>query len=259
MCGPRTGGQISIETRMVTHICCDPPNTFPVLSVSVHLIEDYSDWLISRLNHQSGTHVVTLNSEMAMLADQTPELATVIQAADLVVPDGAGVVFYLRLRGQMVQRCPGIELVESLLQQVGSVHSFFFFGGAPGVAEAAVHYWQQRVPDLKLAGVSHGYLSSEQVQDLEETLITQQPQVILVGMGVPRQEFWIQEHRALCPNAVWIGVGGSFDVWAGLKSRAPVWMRNSNLEWMYRLYKEPWRWRRMLVLPRFAWRAFWER
>ena len=82
-----------------------------------------------------------------------------------------------------------------------------------------------------------------------------QPKIIFVGLGVPRQEIWIREHRHLCPQATWIGVGGSFDIWAGVKLRAPGWLRDNNLEWLYRLYKEPWRWRRMLVLPQFAFKA----
>ena len=84
-----------------------------------------------------------------------------------------------------------------------------------------------------------------------EQLKREQPQVIFVGLGVPRQELWIRQNRHLCPNAIWIGVGGSFDIWAGTKDRAPKWLRENNLEWSYRLYQEPYRWRRMLALPRF--------
>ena len=89
----------------------------------------------------------------------------------------------------------------------------------------------------------------------QETLQQQQPQVIFVGLGVPRQELWIQKNRFLCPNSIWVGAGGSFDIWSGNKSRAPIWLRNMNLEWSYRLYQEPWRWRRMLALPKFFWRS----
>ena len=76
-----------------------------------------------------------------------------------------------------------------------------------------------------------------------------------MGLGVPRQELWISENSHLCPQAIWIGVGGSFDIWSGIKNRAPSWLGNNNLEWLYRLYKEPWRWRRMLALPEFAVKA----
>lgn len=228
-----------------------------VLDLPVHLCENYLSWLRSRLQENKGVQVVTLNSEMAMLAKQTPQLHQVIQNAELVVPDGAGVIFYLRLRKQHQQRCPGIELAGSLIGLMGTENPnspIIFYGGAPGVTDQAAQYWKTQYPDLNII-TQHGFLSPEEQETFKQFLKNTQPKVILVGLGVPRQEYWIAEHRALCPNAIWIGVGGSFDIWAGVKTRAPEWLRNNHLEWLYRLYKEPWRWRRMLVLPRFAWKA----
>jgi N-acetylglucosaminyldiphosphoundecaprenol N-acetyl-beta-D-mannosaminyltransferase len=142
-----------------------------------------------------------------------------------------------------------------LLAKLEPEQSVFFLGAAPGVAEQAAAAWQRRVPQLTVAGVQHGYLSAVDETALQERLKQLQPSVILVALGVPRQEFWIAEQRSLCPSAIWVGVGGSFDIWAGLKERAPAWFCNNHLEWLYRLYKEPWRWRRMLALPQFALRA----
>jgi len=115
---------------------------------------------------------------------------------------------------------------------------------------------QQKIPKLKIGGTHSGFHSAQEEQQLHQTLAQLQPQVILVGLGVPRQELWIAQNRHLCPQAIWIGVGGSFDIWSGSKNRAPAWLANNNLEWLYRLYKEPWRWRRMLALPQFAVKAF---
>lgn len=212
---------------------------------------------MDQIQQRQGTHVITLNAEMAIQAERNAQLAQVIRKAELVVPDGSGVVLYLRMRGYRIPRCPGIELAESVLKscQGRSSVSVFFLGGKPGVTQAASQRWQQRCPGLAIAGTQHGYLSPDEECTLCDTLAQDQPQVILVGLGVPRQEFWIAEHRHLCPKSVWIGVGGSFDIWAGEKDRAPEWFRQNHLEWMYRLYQEPWRWRRMLALPRFAWRA----
>jgi N-acetylglucosaminyldiphosphoundecaprenol N-acetyl-beta-D-mannosaminyltransferase len=197
---------------------------------------------------------VTLNAEMTMQAERQPALARVIRQAELVIPDGAGVVLYLRLLfQQQVERCPGIELAESLLQNTTA--RVFFYGGAPGVAATAAAYWQQRVPRLNIVGAQHGYLSPAEAEELSQNLTQLQPQLILVGLGVPRQELWIAQHRFLCPQAAWIGVGGSFDIWAGVKTRAPAWLADNHLEWLYRLYQEPWRWRRMLALPKFALKA----
>lgn len=123
------------------------------------------------------------------------------------------------------------------------------------MAQKAAEYWQQQASELQIVGTNSGYHSSEEEQNLKQTLVQIQPQVILVGLGVPRQEMWIAQNRHLCPQAIWIGVGGSFDIWSGTKTRAPAWLGNNNLEWLYRLYQEPWRWKRMLALPEFAWKA----
>ncbi|MGI0484683.1 WecB/TagA/CpsF family glycosyltransferase [Pantanalinema rosaneae CENA516] len=243
---------------MVQQAIPDTPQLFSVLGLPLHLLDDYTGWLVRRIQQRQGCHVVTLNAEMAMQAEQNSRLAAAIEQADLVIPDGAGVVFYLKLYGKRAVRCPGIELAESLLQQMGlrsDLGTVFFYGGAPGVAETAAKIWQQRSPGLRFAGVQNGFLAPEDQPAFQQRLKDLQPQLILVGLGVPRQEFWIMEHRHLCPNAIWIGVGGSFDIWAGVKVRAPGWLRNNNLEWLYRLYQEPWRWRRMLALPHFAWRS----
>lgn len=233
------------------------PQTFPILSLYVHLLNNYSEWLLSRLDQHLGTHVVTLNAEMTMMAEQNPDLYRAIDAADLVIPDGSGVVIYMRLRGIKQQRCPGIELAESLITEIGKSGRdslICFFGGTPETAVKAVENWQQKFSSLNILS-QDGYISGEEEIEWKKTLKQKQPQIIFVGIGVPRQELWIEENRHLCPNSIWVGVGGSFDIWAGNKLRAPKWLRNNNLEWSYRLYQEPWRWRRMLSLPRFFWRS----
>jgi len=239
-----------------------------VLGLPVHLATDYGHWLGECLRAGQGAHVVTLNAEMTMQAAQDPRLAAAIRRAELVIPDGAGVVLHLRLRGKRVQRMPGIELAGAFLRQVGlwqqnasprqagySAYPVVFYGGQPGTAAAAAAYWEAQVPGLTITLAQHGYLAAAEQETFLQQLVDLQPRVILVGLGVPRQELWIAQHRSLCPDAIWIGVGGSFDVWAGVKERAPAWFRDNHLEWLYRLYQEPWRWRRMLALPQFALRS----
>ena len=234
-----------------------PLQAFSVMGLPIHLTNDYVEWLVNCAQQQRGCHVVTLNAEMTMQAEQNDRLARIIQAAELIIPDGAGIVLYLKLYGRQIQRRPGIELAEGLLHKFGSgtLGSVFFYGGQPGVADTAAHTWQQTHPHLPFAGTQHGSLQPEAQAEFDHRLKALQPALILVGLGVPRQEFWIEEHRHLCPNAIWIGVGGSFDIWAGTKERAPDFFCNNHLEWLYRLYQEPWRWRRMLALPQFAWRS----
>jgi N-acetylglucosaminyldiphosphoundecaprenol N-acetyl-beta-D-mannosaminyltransferase len=237
------------------------PEITKVLGLPIHLSSNYASGLMSQLSQGAGSHVVTLNAEMVMQAEQNQRLAQIIHRAELVIPDGAGVVLYLKCKGYPVQRCPGIELAEALLREIaklGATGSAFFYGSEPGVAEQAARVMQSRFPGLAIAGVQHGFLPPEQHLAFNQRLQALHPSLILVGLGVPRQELWIAEHRHLCPQAIWVGVGGSLDIWAGVKTRAPQWLRNNHLEWTYRLYKEPWRWRRMLSLPHFVWRAMLE-
>ncbi|MEM7552665.1 MAG: WecB/TagA/CpsF family glycosyltransferase [Cyanobacteria bacterium P01_A01_bin.84] len=232
---------------------------FSVLGLPVHVLNNYPIWLLERLQKASGTHVVTINAEMTMQAESNPVLAEIIQNADLVIPDGAGVVLYLKwLLWQKVKRTPGIELAENLLKEIGKLNNqtkVFFYGGAPEVAQSAADFWLNEIPSLNIVGTHSGYHSAEEEEKLRSHLVQLQPQVIFVGLGVPRQELWISKNRHLCPKAIWIGVGGSLDIWSGRKNRAPAWLGENNLEWLYRLYQEPWRWRRMLALPKFAIRA----
>ena len=225
----------------------------------VHIHDNYRDWLVRKLADSQGAHVVTLNAEMTMQARKNRDLAAVIHEAELVVPDGSGIVLYLRSRGEKTERCPGIELAEQVVQEAAlNQWQIFLIGGAPEVAETVVKQWRQRWEDIAITGIFNGYFDTAIEQQICEQLSRLQPALILVGLGVPRQELWIHKYRHLCPNAVWIGVGGSFDIWSGLKTRAPEWFSKNNLEWLYRLYQEPWRWRRMLSLPHFVWCVFWD-
>ncbi|MCJ8279954.1 MAG: WecB/TagA/CpsF family glycosyltransferase, partial [Rivularia sp. ALOHA_DT_140] len=167
-----------------------PLKKFSVLGLPIHIATNYSGYLLERLQEKIGTHVVTLNAEMTMQAEQNETLATIIKAADLVIPDGAGIVLYLRLLlKQDVRRIPGIELAEALLREIGQNSpdsTVFFYGGKPGTAAEAAQYWQGQIPSLNFAGTHSGYHSPEEEEELHSTLSKIQPQVIYVGLGVPR-------------------------------------------------------------------------
>ncbi|WP_017294017.1 WecB/TagA/CpsF family glycosyltransferase [Geminocystis herdmanii] len=231
--------------------------TSAIFDLPVHLSDNYENWLINRIDNGKFTHVVTMNSEMAMMAQKNPDLAKAIKKADLVVPDGSGVIFYLKRRGQTQQRIAGIELSASMIEKLGKRgkdYPICFYGGAPGVTEKAAQVWLEKLPHANII-YNHGYLSESDLKLWCDSIEQIQPKLILVGLGVPRQELWIQNHRYLAPNAVWIGVGGSFDVWSGVKERAPKFFCDNHLEWLYRLYQEPQRWKRMLALPQFLLKA----
>ncbi|MEM7794506.1 MAG: WecB/TagA/CpsF family glycosyltransferase [Cyanobacteria bacterium P01_C01_bin.118] len=226
------------------------------MGLPVHHSTDYVGWLMETMRSGQGGHVVTLNAEMCIQAETNHKLQTIIQNATLVIPDGAGIKLYFQwVQRKNIQRYPGIEFAVDVLQQLKPTEPVVFYGGAHDLATTAAQHWQQQYPDLNVAIATNGYLSENEQQAFQSQLQSLKPSIVFVGLGVPRQELWIADHRQLCPNTIWIGVGGSFDIWAGKKQRAPRWMCNNNLEWLYRLYQEPWRWRRMLALPKFVMRS----
>jgi len=211
------------------------------------------------LHRRGGGQIVTLNAEMTMAALAQPELGRAIAAADLVIPDGAGVVWALARQGLRVRRSPGIELARSLLHHGAATGwRVALVGASPAVMETLRQTLHRQMPQLDLSFHRHGYQQPEDWPAIEQELLALQPDLVLVALGVPRQETWI---RGLAGRrtGLWMGVGGSFDVWAGSKKRAPRWMRSLQIEWLYRLVQEPARWRRMLALPEFAWAVLQER
>lgn len=235
---------------------------FKILGRPVHLTNNYAAWLFDRLERGIGSHVVTMNAEIVILASQNPDLAQTIDRADLVTPDGSGIIMALKLHGIEQTRCAGIDLGEELLQLAAKSETdypIFFYGGKPEIVKKAAQNWQAKLPSLKIVGVEHGYLDAEAQAKLLHQLEIAQPKIIFVALGMARQETWIEDNFHLCPQAIWVGVGGSFDVWSGVKNRAPEYIRKLDLEWMYRIAKEPSRWRRALALPKFAILAIAER
>jgi N-acetylglucosaminyldiphosphoundecaprenol N-acetyl-beta-D-mannosaminyltransferase len=204
------------------------------------------------LHDQGGGQIVTINAEMTMAALANPALEAAIRGADLVIPDGAGVVWALGRQGIRVRRAPGIELARQLLEHAAAVGwRVALVGSSPQVLEGLCPRLAREIPGLKLVMAIHGYADPRAWPSLEEQLLSMDPDLTLVALGVPRQELWIQglPHPL---TGLWMGVGGSFDVWAGNKKRAPRWMGRIHLEWLYRLLQEPTRWRRMLALPAFV-------
>jgi N-acetylglucosaminyldiphosphoundecaprenol N-acetyl-beta-D-mannosaminyltransferase len=214
-------------------------------------LEEISTYMIQDKPHL----IVTANPEMVMLAKDDQLLEEIMERADLVVADGIGVVWASRILGQSVpERIPGIELAEGLLRRANEQGwRVFLLGGAEGVAKQAAQSLKDTMPQLQIVGTYHGYF---QTGSEEQALIHQikqaNPHLLLVALGVPRQEKWLAAHLGALKVPVAIGVGGSFNVWAGVDQRAPLWMRKIHLEWFYRLVKQPWRIKRMAVLPKFV-------
>ncbi len=198
--------------------------------------------------------VATANAEMVMLARADAGFAALLAAADLVVPDGAGVVWAARHQGNPVpERVPGVDLTQALLAHAArNGQKIFFFGAAPGVAAEAARRAGDRFPGLQVAGVRDGYFSAGETPEIVAMINASGAELLFVALGVPKQEQWIQANRtALAPRII-MGVGGTLDVMAGRVKRAPVWMQRFSLEWLYRLLCQPSRFIRMLALPRFV-------
>lgn len=201
--------------------------------------------------------VVTLNAEMLYRAQYDTSFRDLLNQADLVVPDGHGVVWAGRRLGcPFPERVTGIDLIYSLVSYAAREKwRIFLLGGVSGVAEAAALKLRQKYPGLHVAGTEHGYFSETEIVPVLRKIRATRPDLLLVALGSPRQEFFIWVHRRELGALVAIGVGGSLDVLAGRLRRAPVFFQRLHLEWLYRVLQEPSRWRRALVLPRFAWKV----
>ncbi len=215
--------------------------------LALEVIEDA--WRAGR-----GLHIVTLNAEMVVAAQQNSELDRIIRHAHLIIPDGAGVVWAVRLGGGSVNRLPGIELAQASLSRAAlRKKRVALLGGKPEVLEKLKRELPARYPGLEIVAVQHGYFGPDDEETIVENIAEQAPDLVLVALGVPKQEFFIDRWNAVLSKSVLVGVGGSFDVWAGNVKRAPLFMRRMHLEWLYRLLVEPWRWRRMgSSLPSFG-------
>ncbi|MGQ9622397.1 MAG: WecB/TagA/CpsF family glycosyltransferase [Candidatus Caldatribacteriaceae bacterium] len=192
-------------------------------------------------------HIITANPEMLVFPD--PRFRKVLGEAEIRLPDGIGVVWASRFLGcGTLHRLAGIEVAEALMER-GSTRgwSFYFLGARKGVVEEAVAKLRCRYPHLLVCGFHHGYFTED--EEVLEDIRRKCPSVLFVGMGVPRQEMWIARHRNALPVSVFMGVGGSFDVWAGELKRAPTVFRRLGLEWLWRVLQEPRRLRR--IVPAF--------
>jgi len=219
------------------------------------------DWIRIMVEQGKPRHIVTANAEIIHRAYSQPEFRKVMEKADLVTADGSGVMWAARTLGNpLPERVTGIDLINNifpLAEEKG--WKVYFLGAAPEVVEKAVLNTLSKHPLLRVAGYRHGFYSQEEVGDVVANISGTRPDILLVAMGVPRQELFIQEHMKELNVPVSIGVGGSFDVLAGTAKRAPVWMQRMGLEWLYRLYKQPSRFRRTLALPLFVLEVIWQR
>jgi len=197
--------------------------------------------------------VVTLNPEMLVAAHDDPAFRADLARSDLNVADGVGLMLAARLLGQPLrQRVTGSDGIYHLARHSACKgYRVYFLGAGPGVAEATAQRLATAYPGLDVAGTYAGSPADDESAAIIARVRAARPDLLLVAYGVPAEEKWIARHRDELGVPVMMGVGGSFDFVAGVTRRAPPWMRRLGLEWLHRLIREPWRWRRQLALPRF--------
>ncbi len=203
----------------------------------------------------AGAQVVTLGTEMVVLAQKDEGFRAVVNASALSLCDTVGLLSVARRRGaQLRERVTGVELTERLCALAAKEGvPVYFLGGSEGVAADAAAILEVRFPGLRVAGARHGFFSEEQSPEVVAAIAESGAKLLFVGMGSPRQELWLANNLRATGCGAGIGVGGSLDVLGGRVERAPPIFRRYGLEWLYRLAKEPHRWRRQLALPRFVW------
>lgn len=203
----------------------------------------------------SGAQVVTLGTEMVVYAQRDPAFRAVVNSAALSLCDTVGLLLVARKRGSHLrERVAGVELIGPVCAQAALTGTpVYLLGGAPSVAERAAAELVRRYPGLVIAGTRDGYFPENDSERIALSVRETGANILFVGLGSPRQEFWIAKHARTAGVGVAIGVGGSFDVISGTVQRAPAGWRKMNLEWLYRLVREPNRWRRQLALPYFIW------
>lgn len=197
--------------------------------------------------------VLTANAEMLMLARRHEGLFRCLSEADLVVPDGAGILWAGDVLGTpFPERVTGADLSKRLLTEAAEKHwPVYFLGGAPGVAKTAAENFAATHPGFPIAGTHDGFFDEAEERKILQDIRAAGTKILLVGMGVPKQELWLSQHKEELPGVLAMGVGGVFDIMAGNLQRAPLWMQRHRLEWAYRLWQQPSRIGRMMALPRY--------
>lgn len=228
-----------------------------ILGVPVHpmTMQEAVTALEERMQADMQTFVVTANAEIIMMCQEDAGYNQIIShEAELVLPDGAGAVWAGRHLGYNVpERVAGFDLYNKLLAlSAKKGYRTYFFGGSPGIAEAAKAKSEELYPGVQIVGCHNGYFTDADVPAIIDAINKSGAEMLFVALGAPKQEKWILEHRNELKPRILMGIGGSFDVLAGKMERAPKWMQDASLEWAFRLYKQPSRFMRMMALPRFA-------
>ncbi|WP_156889468.1 WecB/TagA/CpsF family glycosyltransferase [Paenibacillus harenae] len=217
-------------------------------------MEETVDYLTKAIEERRPTHIITANPIMVMAAVEDPKYGAMMRRADLIVPDGAGVVWAANYVGHPVaERVTGFELLHRLFERGESRRwKAYLLGTSQEIIEAAAEKLQLQYPQVRIVGVRNGFFGPEQDEEVVEAIRQAAPDLLFVARGAETQEPWIAKYKQRLGVPLIMGVGGTFDIVSGKLKRAPVIFQKLRLEWFYRLLQEPKRYKRMLVLPKFV-------
>ena len=233
------------------------PPIITILNTPVHAVtmQETLRFVEQYMTENRIHQIATTNPEFVMTAQKDKEFRRVLQQCDLCIADGVGLLLASRwLASPLPERVPGSELVYNLAQLAAQKKwRLFLLGAAPGVADEAAAIFQARFPTLQIAGTYAGSPSLAENEEIVTRINNSSADMLFVAYGAPKQDKWIARNRGSFTTVkLALGVGGSLDFVSGRSKRAPVWIQDLGLEWLHRLFMEPWRWRRMLALPHFA-------
>jgi N-acetylglucosaminyldiphosphoundecaprenol N-acetyl-beta-D-mannosaminyltransferase len=238
------------------------PPTLQLFGVAIDNIsmDEALDWMLARARSGPQVQAAFVNPDCLNIAYRHTDYRTVLQRADKVFPDGIGLQLACRMLGIGLRaNVNGTDLFPLLCERLaGSDSGIFLLGAQPGMAAATAENMTSRYPGLRIVGVEHGYFSAAEQAQLIERINASGASILLVALGAPRQELWLAEQRDRLQANVLLGVGGLFDYYSGRIPRAPLWMREIGLEWVWRLLQEPARlWRRYIIgNPLFLYRVW---
>ncbi len=233
--------------------------THKVLGYNVDLLtfNEAVEFVFDKIEKNEGMQIVTINPEMIEAAKKNPAFSNVIADAELVVPDSSGIELALRLKGIKQQRVPGIDLAKEIIKLCNNLnYPIALIGAKEEVIQAAQKNLKSEFEKLNICYARNGYFSNSEEDIIIDNLVKEQPKFVLIALGAPKQELFIKKCREKFPNAIYIGVGGSFDVWSGKVERAPEFFKIIRCEWLYRTFKQPKRFKRIYkTLPMFLFKA----
>ena len=215
---------------------------------------DAEERIVKFLHQRGKAMVFTLNPELVLAAHKDEEFMKILNESAMNIPDGIGIIYGSKFTNNPIKsRVAGYDCVQGVFELIKDTNkTVYFFGGAPEIAERAKEAMEKKHYGLKIVGVADGYFDAEKEQMIIADINEKKPDLLLVGIGFPKQEKWIYENLRFTGAKAAIGVGGSFDVMAGNTKRAPKVFQKLGLEWFYRLLCQPTRIGRMMKLPKFA-------